>query len=364
MPRIILLLLSTLLLGPIYAQKLTGSWVGYFTLSSSNGGKTYPYEIYITETNNQQIIAKTITTFPNQTTVIASAKGTYSIKTGLLNITETKFDQIKIDPSVQSCLMNNFLSYQKMNGQEILQGTYMAKNTIGGNDCGTGSVYLTKDQVFVTENKKKISKQSIASNAKKSVDIKSLQKDNALKQNKNDKALASNTNSSTNVNSAKDSILVERKNSDNSLSSIQTKPNEVAKPPMVKAVSTMEHQFIPWVLISRENYLVKKIITHSKTISFDVFDNGTIDNDTISIYNNKKLLIDVSRLSYKPVHFEITFDDTVRSHEIIVVANNLGSVPPNTASIIYKDGKLNEEVIINTDFFKNAKLIVEYQPPK
>ena len=70
----------------------------------------------------------------------------------------------------------------------------------------------------------------------------------------------------------------------------------------------------------------------------------------------------MSRLSYKAVHFDLTFTEDQKFHEIIVVANNLGTVPPNTALMKYKDAKLDEEVFINTDFTKNAKIIIEYRP--
>lgn len=72
----------------------------------------------------------------------------------------------------------------------------------------------------------------------------------------------------------------------------------------------------------------------------------------------------MNRLSYKAVHFDLTFSENIKYHEIIVVANNLGTVPPNTALIKYKDSKLNEELFINTDFTRNAKIIIEYSPAK
>ncbi len=365
MPRIVVIILLLALSQPALAQSLVGNWVGYLTVHTNLGEKTYPYEINIIEVNNQQVIAKTVTTFPNQNIAIAAAKGNYSTKNKLLNIIETKFDQIKIEPGVQTCLMNNLLRYEQLNGQEILQGTYLAKNSIGGNSCGTGSIYLTKDQLFVkikSPNKTTKQKNQTSNNSLSKIQFKT--KDSAIS---NIEILSAASNSMASNNELKNALNTQttEPNKPQIISIVNTNSNnqETGKTIVSKQVSpNHEHIIVPWVLMSRENYLVKKIITNSKTISFDVFDNGTIDNDTITIYNNKKLMVDMSRLSYKAVHFDLTFTEDRKFHEIIVVANNLGTVPPNTALIKYKDAKLDEEVFINTDFTKNAKIIIEYRP--
>ena len=361
MPRIVVIILLLAFSQPARAQSLVGNWVGYLTVHTNLGEKTYPYEINIIEVNNQQVIAKTVTTFPNQNIAIATAKGNYSTKNKLLNIVETKFDQIKIEPGVQTCLMNNLLRYEQLNGQEVLQGTYLAKNSIGGNSCGTGSIYLTRDQLFVkikSPNKTTKQKNQTPNNSLSKIQFKS--KDSAIS---NIETLSAASNSMLTNNALNTQTTEPNKPQNISIVNANSNNQETGKSIVSKQDSpNHEHIIVPWVLMSRENYLVKKIITNSKTISFDVFDNGTIDNDTITIYNNKKLMVDMSRLSYKAVHFDLTFTEDRKFHEIIVVANNLGTVPPNTALIKYTDAKLDEEVFINTDFTKNAKIIIEYRP--
>ena len=120
---------------------------------------------------------------------------------------------------------------------------------------------------------------------------------------------------------------------------------------------------LPWVLVGRENKLVKKIITNSKMISIDLFDNGTIDNDTIIVFDNKKLLVNKKRLSYKAIHLEFNFTDNIREHEVIIVAHNMGTVPPNTALLLFKDGKNRQEYFITSTNKINAKLLIVYEPP-
>jgi hypothetical protein len=120
---------------------------------------------------------------------------------------------------------------------------------------------------------------------------------------------------------------------------------------------------LPWVLVGRENKLVKKIITNSKNITIDLFDNGTIDNDTIIVFDNKKLLVNKKRLSYKSIHLEFDFTENLREHEVIIVAHNMGSVPPNTALLLFKDGKSRQEYFITSTNKTNAKILIVYEPP-
>ncbi|MEI6151927.1 MAG: hypothetical protein WCQ10_05315, partial [Chitinophagia bacterium] len=122
-------------------------------------------------------------------------------------------------------------------------------------------------------------------------------------------------------------------------------------------------QILPWVLVGRENKLVKQVIVNSPSISIDLYDNGTIDNDTIMIFDNKVLLLENKRLSYKATHFEVNFNKDNNRHEIIIVAHNLGTVPPNTALMVVKDGTSRQEIYITSTLTVNAVIIFELKKP-
>jgi hypothetical protein len=117
---------------------------------------------------------------------------------------------------------------------------------------------------------------------------------------------------------------------------------------------------LPWVLLGRENKLIKRLITKSKKISLDLYDNGTIDNDTIIIYDNNKVIANLKRLSYKAIHVELEF--STGQHDIIIVAHNMGSIPPNTALVVLNDGNSRQEFFITTTNKVNAKFEFVYKP--
>jgi len=119
---------------------------------------------------------------------------------------------------------------------------------------------------------------------------------------------------------------------------------------------------IPKQLIERENPLINTIQVDEKEVRIDYYDNGEIDNDTISVYDNNKNVVNGGRLSYSPITLNLVFSNEVPVHEIITVAENLGDIPPNTALMVITFGKKRYEVFIASDEKRNAKVILEYKP--
>ena len=115
----------------------------------------------------------------------------------------------------------------------------------------------------------------------------------------------------------------------------------------------------PLVLKTRENALVRKIETEAGEIKMDIYDNGDIDGDTISIYHNNKLIRSHMRLSQKPISVTIGVSPSESHHEIIMVAENLGSIPPNTSVMIITAPGKRYEVFISSSEQKNAKVVFE-----
>ncbi len=118
---------------------------------------------------------------------------------------------------------------------------------------------------------------------------------------------------------------------------------------------------IPEPILTRENPLVKKIETAPGEIMIDLYDNGEIDGDTVSIYHNNQLIISRAGLSDKPIHFELKVDAAQPHHELVMVANNLGSIPPNTSLMIITANGKRYEVHISSSKKKNAKIAIDLQ---
>ncbi|MGZ8554163.1 MAG: hypothetical protein ACXWV8_12195 [Chitinophagaceae bacterium] len=114
----------------------------------------------------------------------------------------------------------------------------------------------------------------------------------------------------------------------------------------------------PPYLASRTNSLIKQLETEAGEIRLDLYDNGEIDDDTVSIYHNNVLLVSHARLSQKPITFRVNVNAENPHHELVMVAENLGSIPPNTSVMIITAGSKRYQVFISSTEQKNAKVIL------
>lgn len=115
----------------------------------------------------------------------------------------------------------------------------------------------------------------------------------------------------------------------------------------------------PVALTSRTNVTIRRIETDARDITIDLYDNGEIDGDTVTIYHNNSLVVKQARISEKPVRLTIPVNREQPHHEIVMVADNLGAIPPNTSLMVVTAGSKRYEVFISTTRQKNAKVVVD-----
>lgn len=115
-------------------------------------------------------------------------------------------------------------------------------------------------------------------------------------------------------------------------------------------------------VLSRKNKEMRRLTVNVDKINLKVYDNGVIDNDTVSIYYNGRLLVNRQKLSEKPINIDLTLDRSASEHTITMFAENLGSIPPNTALVVVTAGKKRYELFSSASLEENAVLIFDYNP--
>jgi len=100
----------------------------------------------------------------------------------------------------------------------------------------------------------------------------------------------------------------------------------------------------------------KELIIDSKSIDLEIVDNGMIDYDSISVFFNNKLVLKKTMLTHIPIKLSLTMDDSLSVNELSIFANNEGLIPPNTATMVLKDGDNRQEIDINSSLHSTATL--------
>lgn len=141
----------------------------------------------------------------------------------------------------------------------------------------------------------------------------------------------------------------------------KTKEKDIA--PVLAAPQT-DSMFIPKEVKKRKNIEQSHLEINVKTINLKVYDNAIVDGDTVSILYNGRLLFSHQRLTEKGLEINLELDPAATRHEITLFAENLGSIPPNTALVVITAGKKRYELFASASLEENAVLVFDYKPDK
>lgn len=114
---------------------------------------------------------------------------------------------------------------------------------------------------------------------------------------------------------------------------------------------------IPVKVLERETdiqKLVEVAIADKDSIKIELYDNGEVDGDSVSLYINDKEIINRQRISTDPIIFYLSLDKNNPLSKLKLVAESLGTIPPCTAVMIITTKHLRQQVSLSSNFDKNA----------
>jgi hypothetical protein len=106
-------------------------------------------------------------------------------------------------------------------------------------------------------------------------------------------------------------------------------PVVVTPAPVIIAPPTIEEKFS-----SRQKNFIKEIPVSGDSVELRFYDNAEIDGDSISLFLNDKLLYQHIRLAAGAWTIKLALSDLADSNELVMVAENMGSIPPNTSYMV------------------------------
>ena len=110
---------------------------------------------------------------------------------------------------------------------------------------------------------------------------------------------------------------------------------------------------------TRNRLVINTIKVQSDSIKINFFDNGTIDGDSISVFINGRLEASNVRLTTVVYSIKVGFEKGKDEIEVGMFAENLGTIPPNTALMQIVDGSKIHQAYLSSDTKSNAVIKIK-----
>ena len=341
-----------------FAQNITGIWRGYFI---TDDGEQYRFEIQMEQKNNT-LSGVTYSYQDKRFYGKCTMTGNYSNASGNALVQEIKTIEVKMSLASSACIQKCLLTYAKSGKEEFLEGTFSSviekSDSISGRkrgeDCGGGKMILRKvitSDFYVEPFLRK--KNSPVNNNPPLVKINPPANNSTAKT--VTKPPPNNSTKNNPANTNKSTALVKPK-----IDTIKKVEVDPVRPEDKKDLTVKPNTKTQDLLRSRENNLIQTLLINSADVTVKLYDNGEIDDDTISVYLDKKLVLSKKRLSAAALSINLKMDESNPEHELIMVADNLGRIPPNTSLMIVTAGDQRFEVRITSTEQKNAMVRFKY----
>lgn len=95
-----------------------------------------------------------------------------------------------------------------------------------------------------------------------------------------------------------------------------------------------------------------------ENITIELYDNGIVDHDSVSLYLDDSLILYKQFVSARPIIFTISLDKKNTLNKLKLVAESLGSIPPCTVLMSVKTKKKKYQVNLSSTFSSNG--IIEF----
>jgi hypothetical protein len=102
---------------------------------------------------------------------------------------------------------------------------------------------------------------------------------------------------------------------------------------------------------------IQAVYFKSDSLELTLYDNGEVDGDTVSVVMNGNVIMPKVGLSTKAFKKTIDTKAAGDSIQLIMYAESLGSLPPNTGLLIVYDGKDRYEIRFSGDMQKSSAIV-------
>ncbi len=111
-------------------------------------------------------------------------------------------------------------------------------------------------------------------------------------------------------------------------------------------------------VVKRETEVIRTVLFKSDSLVINLYDNGEVDGDTVSLILNGNIIWSKQGLTDKAIRKTIAASEIGDSSKLVLYAENLGRIPPNSGLLILQDGNERYQIRFSGDLQKNAAVIL------
>lgn len=391
MKKIVPLLLLVFFVNILCAQNFTGQWKGEFVDKSSAiqgwGGDHCEYVLEI-ECKGTEVSGYSYTYFSDagkKYYTICKLTGRVDKAKKYIELKEVERTKTNVPMTIRNCFQIHRLTYSQEGNDQKLEGSWVPVPDQNG-DCGFGTTVLSKR--LLQKNPEYYNNTNLARNTPKKTTptvsrpetkrppvsapvAKSTPKittppvvKTQPKKTVTTPPVVKVEQKKTPVTPAAKATVPEKKPAEPVLAEVKKQSvitdNQPAPAPIAR--TEIVEKKLGTGYERRNTDILKTIEIDNNTFTVDLYDNGDIDGDSISLFYNGKLLLSHKRLSDKAIRLTLNVEEGRELNELIMYAENLGTIPPNTALMVVNDGDNRYEVRISSDLQKSGVIRFKHKP--
>ncbi len=337
-----------------------GTWQGETYFPDAPVTKRIVITLTVTNVSGSSFTATLTNLYPNDTTVRLEREITGIIENKSFVVIRSEQTYIR-DPRTQN-FWYDCTSCPTQSGFSINKDKVEIKiTTINCGDICNGETIFSRDTSDFDSNQKTqlaewlglpANEEAVKSSRKSDSNVIDAISKDTVSLKKNDSAFIGGTMRKDSVKTALQPIKAD------TVTRADVLKNESIKDATVKPDIIKKDTLNP--LTERTTSLINTFRVRSPHIFIQLYDNAEIDGDVVSVFYNEKLIVDHQSLTHKAISFAIDASLQNSHHEFILVAENLGLIPPNTALMRIMAGTQKFELEVSSDFTNNAKISIDY----
>ena len=323
------------------AQDISGIWIGYL----ESAGTKLPFELAISSEGKEDFsgYSHTVFTFNGVDNIgvkaikLKNKKGNVSMEDG-----ELVFSNYTTPPRRVKMMSKMFL--KTSDSLLVLTGSFYTR-TIDFRESDktsfTGTIYLRKQKGF--------SQTQLIAKLKELDLLHTLSFSPEEYKKKTEPAIvAAVTKPVPRQDSEKEIAVADVQNKSEATSNKDTKT--LTPPAPAKAAAA---------IASRKTEVLRNVFFTADSLVLSLYDNGTVDGDTVSVVLNGEVIIAKKGLSENAIKTTIHINpQSGDSLQLVMYAENLGSIPPNTGVLVIQDGVTRNEIRFAGDLKTSSAIVL------